>query len=1128
MSALVVLAVLLAAAPPAMAASPDGSQGDRACQSLEEHRFVLRHAPLSPASDPASVRGQIVCPAAAVMKALAEGKPVELENVVLKGRLALGEVAPAVLQADLPFVRDQQRRRLDTWLEGRRREHRAPNVLPGEARFRLIGVPISIRDSRIETVDGGAGDPLFFTESLDLRGTEINGSLGLPGAIFREPVGLDGVRISGWVALTAAHFDAGLDFSRTQVGGPVRFDGATFGARALSRPSRDRQVLAETPALFTAATFAGAVSFRDAVFQSPADYQKATFAREADFTAARFRQRVDFGHARFAGLLDAANAVFEEDARFPGTRFEQAASFRRAEFRWRADFGLATFSDAGSTFREAEFGPSLARLLAKSSPASPRTWPRLLVGEEQTGYDFRNTTFTDRARALARSEFEIHQVFALVTVLSALVGLLVGFALRQRPLLRWWPEGGVGAVARVSDARPSRAGTVVMTVLAMLRRWMAAVIDRAPVRVKESMARTGAVTDAVTRPFSTVRASPREQLTDAAFMLAAYALLAVGLAVHYQSHAGSAVDLWVGFVYPVLGLVAWLGGLASARVAIGFRARRLRAAERPGKPGPPWLDYFEPGYHGPRRCDEFVGAFARRVSTGVLGLAGLPGAGRSWLARAVLEGRVALHEGVAEQHSVVAVSASSPPSGDLLPFFTTLFRRVALEARQKLRRSVFTVDAACRHVDAAEELIESPRAVALVPLGVVLAAMAAIFTLPWRPPHGSEALDWSAAAVLRVMAHLTPLLLLLSIVLFAGTYYVRLWSRRNLRKALQTCAAGRLYIATERVLERLAYEEATSVEQGASVAMQGVGLQRRRSRALKERPVTLAAVLADFQSYIEDLRVVYAGGVVVHIDDADRIDDLASVRELLLRLKATLMGGVMYLVPLPQSVAVGRRLRTTGMAGAVAGMLDDLVVVEPMTTLEGLRMLARRDFFREPRDGLGLAMCLLSGGVAKEILRLLRRVSTEGGGWTVERLVERTWQDARDGVADVVRRSDLAPALVQPILLSLDSLTSSSQDDAAWSQCHAHARAAARSARPGGKPPRVEMIEALTYLAERRRAITELRRQLEALSTWERELLDNKNLPGDEPWDSPAELEKVGALEKVRRAFLAGSAGVST
>jgi hypothetical protein len=492
---------------------------------------------------------------------------------------------------------------------------------------------------------------------------------------------------------------------------------------------------------------------------------------------------------------------------------------------------------------------------------------------------------------------------------------------------------------------------------------------------------------------------------------------------------------------------------------------------------------------------------------------------------------VALHEPDGpvsrKEPPIVAVRASTPPSGDLLPFFTTLFRRVALEARQKLRRSVFTFAPDCQHVDAAEELIESPRGVALVPVGVVLAAMAAIFALPWRPPHGTETLEWTAATILRIVADLTPLLLLLSIVLLAGVYYIRVWARRNLRKALDTSDAGRLYFATERVLERLAFEESTSDEVGASATLKGVGLQRRRSRALRERPVTLAALLADFQRYIEDLRCVYAGGVVVHIDDADRIDDLGAVRDLLLPLRSTLVSGVMYLVPLPASVAVGRRLHAKGTAGVVAGLLDDLVVVEPMTTLDGLRMLHRRDFFSEVRDGLGLAICLVSGGVAKEILRLLRRVSTEGTGWTAERLVERTWQEARDGAADVVRRADLAPALMQPVLRSLECLTSESGDDGAWAQCLAQARMAARSARPAGGGPRVEMLEALVRLADRRRAIGDLRRQLAALSTLERSLLDDKNLAGDEPWDSPADLEQVAGLETIRRAFLA-SAGAAT
>ena len=1109
---LLMLAAIMAVAVQATAAPPARSAARPPCESLEAERFVIRHAPLPPDSSPPSLQNRPTCPGADVVNALRAGKPVELEHVRLTGPLDLGEAAKPTLQADIPFQRDdQRRRRLDAWLQERRRDHRAADALPGQAKFRVIGVTLSIRDSWIDdSIEGGVGDPLFFTEVVDFRGTRIAGAVNLPGAIFKEPVDLHGVQISRWVSFAGAHFDAGLDLSRAHFAGPVRFDAATFGTREISR-RQDRRSPAETPALFTAATFTAAVSFRDAVFQSRADYQKATFAKEADFSATRFQQRADFGHAAFAGRLDAAHAVFEKDARFPNTTFEKLASFRRAEFRWRADFGLATFTDPASTFRDARFGPSLSRLLAQS-PTSPRTWLRRFLGGEQTGYDFHHATFSDKPRTLARSEFDIHGIFALTTCLAAGVGLLLCWALRRRPLLRWRPATAGGpAVAEVRDAVPADHESA-----GMVRR----------------------IAAALARPFSNVRASPREQLGDGAFMLVAYAILVVGLAVHYQTNAGSSVDLWIGLANPVTIVLAWTAGLCAARVVLGFRARQLRARHRPPKPAPPWLDYFEPDYHVPRRCDELVRAFASRVSTGVLGLAGLPGAGRSWLARAIVEGRLPPHQ---PAEPILAVRAWSPASGDLLPFFTVLFRRVAEETRQKLRRSLFTCPGPSRHTDTAEELIESPPAVALVPLGVVLASTAAILAFPWRPPaHGSEVFDWTAGTLVRIVADFTPIILLGSIGLFTGAYYLRLWRRKNLRKALHTCETGRLYIATERVLERLAFEESTSDELGGSLALHGVGLQRRRSRALKERPVTLPVVLAEFQNYVEELRTVYPGGVVVHIDDADRMDDLASVRALLLRLKATLVGGVLYLVPLPDRVLEGQRLRAKGDAGVVAGLLDDMVVVPPMSTLEGLQMLARRRFFAESEDtgpdrpsrflarnGLGLAICLVSGGIPKEILRLLRRVSTEGDEWTVEGLMERTWQDARDGVADAIRRSDLPPGLKQPILTTLDGLTSGSDDDAAWLQWHAHARSAARSARAAGTPPRVAVIDALSYLSERRWAVTELRPKLGTLRTWEQGLLDSKTLRNDEPWDSSAERDTIAELDKIRRAFLAsvGAAG---
>jgi hypothetical protein len=1082
------LAVVLALAAPVGAAPVARPESRASCPSAEGERFVGRGRPLPPDVEPSSLEGRTTYAADDVVRALREGKAVELQHVRVTGTLDLGKAALTLREAELPFRRGHGRRLLDDWLVERRREHRALDELPGDAEFRVVCMPLSITDSWIDSVEGGAGSPLFFTEAVDLRGTRIAGALSLPGAIFREAVDLERLVISRWASFAGAHFDAGLDLSRARFAGSAAFDGATFGARALSRRrSRDGRSLAETPAAFTAAAFAGPVSFRDAHFQSRADFQKATFAKDAEFSATRFQQRADFGQARFAERLDASHAIFETEARFPNATFDKPASFRRADFRWRADFGLATFSDPASTFRDARFGPSLGQLLLGSS-TSARRWV------EATGYDFHQTTFGDKSRTLARSEFDIHGIFGVTTCLAAAVGLGLCWALRRRPLLHWRPAPAGGqAVAEIRDA--VRADDASAGTLARMRA-------------------------ALARALSSARASPREQLGDAAFMLIAYAALVVGLAVHYQVNAGSSVDLAIGLVNPLILLIAWGAAFAASRVVLGFRARQRLASPRPPKSTPPRLDYFEPEYHVARPCDELVRAFARRVSTGVLGLAGLPGAGRSWLARAVVEGRLAPGS---PADSILAVRAWSPASGDLFPFFTILFRRVAEETRHTLRRSLFTGAGESRYASAAEELIELPPAVALVPLGVVLAAIAAILTFPWRPPVHGNPFDWTPATVARVFADFTPIMLLSTLALLAGTYCLRLWRRKNLRKALQTTQTGRLYMATERVLERLAFEESTSDERGGSIAVHGVGLQRRRLRALKERPVTLPVILADFQSYVEELRTVYPGGVVVHIDDADRNDDLASVRELLLRLKATLVGGVLYLVPLPDRVLEGQRLRVKGPAGVVAALLDDVIVVPPMSVLEGLRMLAHREFFASSRSGLGLAICIVSGGIPKEILRLLRRVSTEGDDWTVERLMERTWQDARDGVSDAIRRSDLRPALKQPILSRLDSLSSRSEDDEGWLQWQARANSLARSARAADTPPRLAVLEAQSYLAERRWAIGELRKKMATLGTWEQELLDSKGFRGEEPWDTAQTAE----LEKIRGAFLAtvGAAG---
>jgi pentapeptide repeat protein len=1114
-----------------------------ACKSPEAGRLVIRHPPI-PESYSRSTGKRMACPAEDVVKALRDGRPVELENVVLKGRLNLTEVlAEPVRQADIKFPRGREPdARLQEWLDERRRDHRAADSLAGDTEFRPVTTSLVIRNSWIESIDASAGEPVLFLEPVDLGGSRIEGLTSLGGAIFREPVNLEAVQFLGQASLAGAHFDAGLDLSRARFATTSHFDGATFGTRALSR-TRGQGSLRDTTARFTGATFTGAASFRDAVFESAADYQKAQFASDADFGSARFQERADFSHARFGGPLDASHAIFETEARFPGARFDRPASFRQAEFRWRADFGLAVFKDAATTFREARFGPSLFRLwhAARGTVAGPPRWPA------DSGYDFRHTYFEDRPRALARSEFEIHEAFAVAALFFALVGLLVCRAFQRRRLLHWWPAPAP-EVATVTPA-----------------------------------------------PRVSNRASPRQRLVDGAILLLAYAFLAVGLAVHYQSNAEFAVDLWVSVAYPFLGFIVWLGAMLATRATFEGRARRLRAQPARSDPPRPRLDYFDLDYHVPRDCDAFVRGFVIRVSTGMLGLAGARGAGRSSLARAVMEQlsrpstAVDAEEAAAEParrrswrglgaflsarfrracdvagviagpltrgapraeppapDAILAATIPGPSSEELLPFFTVLFRCVNEAARDNLRGRLFRFPPPIERESRAErdsrsrlaaELIEAPPRIVFLPLGAIVVAAAWFVAHPWRSPiHPGDAADTALMAALRFAADSAPLLLLASVVGAAAVYYARLMWRTSLRRALHGRRSGLLYLATEPVLERLAFEQSTSDERESSLALPyGLGLRRRQSRALKERPVTLQALLDDFRRYVEELRLEYPRGVVVHIDDADRIDDLKKVRDLLLRLKATLVGGVLYLVPLPDAVLEGTGVRTGEPASSLMGLLDDLAFVPPMSTVEGLRMLARRKFFeREPvagraaadeaRDGLGLAICVLSGGMPKEILRLLRRVSTEGCGWTAPDLLDRAWQDASDSAAEAVRSAALPTDAQRAILSALQAFVARPRWDAASSARLLDSGGAAPHAPDEATTVRSDIVPMLARLAERRRAIDEVREALGSLRTWEHDMVSDKRLGGEQPWPAPERLEAMRLAFLPRAAVLAGAA----
>jgi hypothetical protein len=269
----------------------------------------------------------------------------------------------------------------------------------------------------------------------------------------------------------------------------------------------------------------------------------------------------------------------------------------------------------------------------------------------------------------------------------------------------------------------------------------------------------------------------------------------------------------------------------------------------------------------------------------------------------------------------------------------------------------------------------------------------------------------------------------------------------------------------------------------------------------------------DFGRYVVALRRIFHRGVVVHIDNADRVEELKDVRDLVLRLKGTLVGGVLFLVPLPHVVLDAA---TDGPATAVAGMLDDVIVVPPMTFDEALQMLARRRFFAtddagapdrlEARDGLGATMCLLAGGIPKEILRLLRRVSTDGHDWTARSLVDLSAREARDGVRLAVLHSKLAPAVKQRVLDAIDRGDDGSSVEAVASS---------------GEPPATDaaLLDVLRRFDHRRQAINALRARLDALKVLEGEFVASiaagTTIGPLDPW-----------LEQLHRSFVAVHTGV--
>lgn len=292
--------------------------------------------------------------AAAIVRALAQGRGVEMANVEVHGDLRLP---------------------------------------------RAVDAPLILRNSiLLGDIVGAHG---AFSRVIDLSGTRISGRADFAGARFAAPFVFErpSSEVAGRSSFAAAvfaesarfgraSFRGGADFSGAQFHGDARFASSTFGGDSD----------------FSLAGFDGGVTFTSARFGRSATFTDAGFGSVADFTAAVFRGPSGFANARFAARADFITAVFDAaaahgpSADFTRASFEDGATFLLARFRVNGAFPLVR-TTGDMDFQDASFNGEGLDVAARK-PVADFSTARLLgrvsfAGSQLGGFVSFDQAFVD-------------------------------------------------------------------------------------------------------------------------------------------------------------------------------------------------------------------------------------------------------------------------------------------------------------------------------------------------------------------------------------------------------------------------------------------------------------------------------------------------------------------------------------------------------------------------------------------------------------------------------------------------------------------------------------------------------------------------------------------------------------
>ena len=336
---------------------------------------------------------------------------------------------------------------------------------------------------------------------------------------------------------------------------------------------------------------------------------------------------------------------------------------------------------------------------------------------------------------------------------------------------------------------------------------------------------------------------------------------------------------------------------------------------------------------------------------GCFGLAGPPGAGKTWLIERAI--------GEAERRKGMGLMFPCPGAYQASEFVPALSETLAAAVVERFRP------------DRRRALVLRWLWISLaLVVGVPLAVAVADYLV-----HGLSGSKAARGSLFSVFPG--PVWV---VVIVAAALLAALTTARAIQAGLPSGRLTRQAAATtERVRFSASLRLGTELQLGRTGPIAG-SLRRARERALAERPVTVASLVFDFRTLARLISHVLTGPLVIGIDELDKVTDPEIMRVLLREIKGIFgMPGVFFFVAMSEEAAGTAQRGALRLGGnELNSSFNTVLELPPLDPQQTAELLIARGL----PDSLPLAqvVCVLGAGNWREITRLAEHAASFADG----------------------------------------------------------------------------------------------------------------------------------------------------